>query len=189
MSISTLKRLITHQGDKRSTKQLFYLCFGPSIMSERIFNQSTDSYRTQRTIQSIFPFILTIVSSKENIFRSKLSLFSLAMAEVSSGDIVGHPSTIKTANGSVDNEIENVNKIERKALQYTLWGNVAIALFGLIFAVWTRSEAIFLDGLFSTLCRSVIDFHCFEHCCIVVPATFVLLRTSPIAYNGLFYAY
>lgn len=40
-------------------------------------------------------------------------------------------------------------RVEQKALQYTLWGNVAITLFGGAFALWTRSEAIFLDGLFS----------------------------------------
>ena len=45
--------------------------------------------------------------------------------------------------------LEQSHQIERRALRYTLWGNVAITLFGIIFAVWTRSEAIFLDGLFS----------------------------------------
>ena len=45
--------------------------------------------------------------------------------------------------------LEQSHQIERKALRYTLWGNVAITLFGIVFAVWTRSEAIFLDGLFS----------------------------------------
>ncbi|MEL7227390.1 MAG: cation diffusion facilitator family transporter, partial [Cyanobacteria bacterium J06576_12] len=41
------------------------------------------------------------------------------------------------------------NKIERRALQLTLWGNGAIALLGIVFAIKTGSEAIFLDGLFS----------------------------------------
>ncbi|MEM9152986.1 MAG: cation diffusion facilitator family transporter [Cyanobacteria bacterium P01_F01_bin.3] len=41
------------------------------------------------------------------------------------------------------------NEIERRALQLTLWGNAAIALLGIAFAIKTRSEAIFLDGLFS----------------------------------------
>ncbi|MEL7331133.1 MAG: cation diffusion facilitator family transporter [Cyanobacteria bacterium J06560_2] len=40
-------------------------------------------------------------------------------------------------------------KIERRALRVTLWGNAAIALLGITFAIKTRSEAIFLDGLFS----------------------------------------
>ena len=39
--------------------------------------------------------------------------------------------------------------VEQKALKYTLWGNLFITLLGVGFAVWTRSEAIFLDGLFS----------------------------------------
>lgn len=41
------------------------------------------------------------------------------------------------------------NQIERRALRLTLWGNGAIALLGIVFAIKTRSEAIFLDGLFS----------------------------------------
>lgn len=45
--------------------------------------------------------------------------------------------------------ISQNNEIEQRALRYTLWGNLAIALLGIFFAVWTRSEAIFLDGLFS----------------------------------------
>lgn len=45
--------------------------------------------------------------------------------------------------------VDSTHQIERKALRYTLWGNVAITLFGVSFALWTRSEAIFLDGLFS----------------------------------------
>lgn len=39
--------------------------------------------------------------------------------------------------------------IEHKALRYTLWGNLVITLLGVGFALWTSSEAIFLDGLFS----------------------------------------
>lgn len=40
---------------------------------------------------------------------------------------------------------------EQQALRYTLWGNVGITLLGVGFALWTRSEAIFLDGLFSAI--------------------------------------
>ena len=42
-----------------------------------------------------------------------------------------------------------VHRVERRALRLTLWGNAAIALLGIVFAIKTRSEAIFLDGLFS----------------------------------------
>ncbi|MEL6158994.1 MAG: cation diffusion facilitator family transporter [Cyanobacteria bacterium J06623_5] len=41
------------------------------------------------------------------------------------------------------------NRIERRALKVTLWGNAVIAMLGIAFAIKTRSEAIFLDGLFS----------------------------------------
>lgn len=47
------------------------------------------------------------------------------------------------------------NCIEQRALKLTLWGNGAIALLGLIFAIKTRSEAIFLDGLFSGIHLSI----------------------------------
>ncbi|MEL7142420.1 MAG: cation transporter, partial [Cyanobacteria bacterium J06573_11] len=43
------------------------------------------------------------------------------------------------------------NRIERRALKLTLWGNAAIAFLGLAFALRTQSEAIFLDGLFSAI--------------------------------------
>ena len=58
-------------------------------------------------------------------------------------------NVVVTSHAAENSTSETTNKIEHKALRYTLWGNVAIALFGLVFAVWTRSEAIFLDGLFS----------------------------------------
>ncbi|MEL6901334.1 MAG: cation diffusion facilitator family transporter [Cyanobacteria bacterium J06606_4] len=45
--------------------------------------------------------------------------------------------------------ITAANRIERRALKATLWGNAAIAMLGIAFALKTRSEAIFLDGLFS----------------------------------------
>ncbi|MEL7356391.1 MAG: cation diffusion facilitator family transporter [Cyanobacteria bacterium J06560_6] len=41
------------------------------------------------------------------------------------------------------------HSLERHALKITLWGNAAIALLGIAFAVKTHSEAIFLDGVFS----------------------------------------
>ncbi|MEO1637378.1 MAG: cation diffusion facilitator family transporter [Cyanobacteria bacterium J06631_9] len=41
------------------------------------------------------------------------------------------------------------HQLERRALKLTLWGNAAIALLGIFFAIKTRSEAIFLDGVFS----------------------------------------
>jgi cation diffusion facilitator family transporter len=45
--------------------------------------------------------------------------------------------------------VKKANRIERKALRYTLWANAAITLLSVFFALCTRSEAIFLDGLFS----------------------------------------
>ena len=43
------------------------------------------------------------------------------------------------------------SSVERRALKLTLWGNVAIVVLGVVFALKTRSEAIFLDGLFSSI--------------------------------------
>jgi len=45
--------------------------------------------------------------------------------------------------------IDETKEIEQRALYFTLWGNLVITLLGVGFALWTRSEAIFLDGLFS----------------------------------------
>ena len=48
-------------------------------------------------------------------------------------------------------DIKTASAIEQTALRYTLWGNIGITLVGVIFALWTRSEAIFLDSLFSAI--------------------------------------
>ena len=44
---------------------------------------------------------------------------------------------------------ETTSEIEQQALRYTLFANIGITAVGVVFALWTKSEAIFLDGLFS----------------------------------------
>ena len=59
----------------------------------------------------------------------------------------GNPAIPSESNVS----LQTASEIEQKALRYTLWGNIGITLVGVVFALWTRSEAIFLDGLFSAI--------------------------------------
>lgn len=58
-------------------------------------------------------------------------------------------SNVEKANAENETEKDAATTLEQKALHYTLWGNLVITLLGVGFAIWTRSEAIFLDGLFS----------------------------------------
>ncbi len=39
--------------------------------------------------------------------------------------------------------------LEKRAIHITMLGNVGMALLGITFALFTRSEAILLDGVFS----------------------------------------
>ena len=56
---------------------------------------------------------------------------------------------IAETNNAIKAPIAKASEIEQQALRYTLWGNTGITVIGVVFALWTRSEAIFLDGLFS----------------------------------------
>ncbi|MEO0768733.1 MAG: cation diffusion facilitator family transporter [Cyanobacteria bacterium J06649_4] len=56
---------------------------------------------------------------------------------------------LRGESADIEVAVQAANVMERRALKFTLWGNAAIAFLGLAFAIRTRSEAIFLDGLFS----------------------------------------
>lgn len=57
--------------------------------------------------------------------------------------------------------LEEQQRIEATALRLTILGNIAITLLGVVFAVITLSEAIFLDSLFSGihLLISLVSLH------------------------------
>ena len=42
-----------------------------------------------------------------------------------------------------------LNKLERRALNFSVWGNVFMVIIGVGFAIVSASEAIMLDGLYS----------------------------------------
>ncbi len=71
------------------------------------------------------------------------------IAPESAAGIATQPTEAITATDRIAASRTAANRLERQALKLTLWGNAAIALLGITFAIKTRSEAIFLDGLFS----------------------------------------